>query len=223
VRVTRVSGAPGIEEPVDGGRPSFVISADTYRAVKLAVEHLADLGHQRIGHIDAGYAVGGGALCGRVLPNLSSYLGFLSGLRERNLSTTCVLGVPHSLFTSPSVDWAAEHKRFFKHCLDRLDTWPTAFVCMADFRAGPLLRLLRERGLRVPEDISVVGIGNTPWALALDPPLTSVCLGEAEMARMALLLNDEPEPERTRVYRVDPELVVRQSAGKPARSSGSES
>ncbi len=79
---------------------------------------------------------------------------------------------------------------------------------------GALLRVWREQKVRVPEDVSVIGIGNTPWVLALDPPLTSVCLGEAEMARLALLLNEAEPPEKTRVVRVDPEVMVRESTGR---------
>ncbi len=216
VRVTRVSGADGAEFAPDPDRPSFAVGADTYRAVKLAVEHLADQGHRRLGYVDAGSDVVGDPLAGTVPPDRSQYLGFLSGLREGNLTEACTLAIPHQLVMAPGADWTTEHHRFFAHHLDRLERWPTAFVCVNDFRGAPLLRVLRERGLRVPEDISVIGIGNTPWAQAVDPPLTSVCLGEAEMARLALLLNDEPEPQNTRIVRVDPELVPRHSVAAPS-------
>jgi len=157
----------------------------------------------------------GKPMAGTVPPERLQYLGFLSGLRENGLEEVCTLAIPHKLLMVPGVDFAAVHRRFYRYHLERQKVGPTAFVCVNDFRAAPLIRVLRDLGRRVPEDISLVGIGNTPWAQAVDPPLTSVCLGEAEMARMAILLNDEPEPERTRVVRVDPELVVRQSvAGK---------
>ncbi len=214
VRVTRVSGANSIERIDRAERPTFIVSADTYRAAKLAVEHLADLGHRRLGYVDAGRAVSGDPMTGMVPADSAPYLGFLSGLRERGLCESCVLAVPHRLLEDKDVDFAEVHERFFSHHLARLATWPTAFVCVTDFRAGPLIRALRACGRRVPRDVSIVGIGNTPWVQAFDPPLSSVCLGEDEMARMALMLNEEPEPKETRIMRVDPKLVARRSTAQ---------
>ncbi len=214
VRVTRVSGAISIEGNDASERPSFVVSSDTYRAAKLAVEHLADLGHRRLGYVDAGGTVAGDPMAGAVPSDSAPYLGFLSGVRERGLCESCVLAVPHRLIENSGVDFAETHERFFNHHLARIKTWPTAFVCVTDFRAGPLIRALGACGRRVPNDVSLIGLGNTPWAQAIDPPLTSVCLGEDEMARMAILLNEEPEPEETRIVRVDPKLVARRSTAR---------
>ncbi len=212
VRVTRVSGFDSLDQAQNGEHPAYAVSTDTYRAVKLAVEYLAGLGHRRIGYVDAGYALDGNPMLGAVKGDRPPYLGFRSGLHECILQEACVLAVPHKLLTG--TDFQEPHYRYYTHHLRTLKPLPTAFVCVGDFRAGALLRVLREQKVRVPEDVSVIGIGNTPWALALDPPLTSVCLGESEMARLALLLNEAEPPEKTRVVRVDPEVMVRESTGK---------
>lgn len=217
VRVTLVTGAESLARMPGGNRPMFVVSTDTYRAAKLAVEHLARLGHRRVGYLDAGYAQGDDPLVGAIPADREPYLGFRSGVQECKLTAVCALGIPHILLTGDAIDVQLVHERYFRHNLDQLEALPDAFVCMGDFRVAALLRVLRERGVRVPQDMSLVGIGNTPWADMLDPPLTSVCLGETEMARMALLLNDEPDPVRTRVFRVDPELVERGSTAARAR------
>jgi GntR family transcriptional regulator of arabinose operon len=218
VHVTLVSGFDSLDRADNGDRPTYAVSTDTYRAVKLAVEYLAGLGHRRIGYVDAGQAVGGDPMVGIVPAGRAPYLGYRAGLQECGLTETGILAVPHKLLIG--AEFEEPHYRYFSHHFRRFDPLPTAFVCVGDFRAGPLLRVLRERRLRVPEDVSMIGIGNTPWAQAFDPPLTSVCLGEAELARLALMLNEEPDPGTTRVVRVDPELVVRKSTGVVAGAKG---
>ncbi len=214
LHVTLVSGSASADHVDRDQPPTYLISTDPYRAAKLAVEYLADLGHRRIGFASPGRAVGGDPMSGAVWPGYVPYLGYRSGLLERGLTETGGLAVPDQLMNNG--DFAEGHYRYFARHLDDFDPSPTAYVVANDFRAGPLLRALRERGRRVPEEVSLVGIGNTPWAQAVDPPLTSVCLGETEMARLAVTLNAEPEPKTTRIVRVDPELVERHSAAAPS-------
>lgn len=206
-RITYVSGFDGIETLPADARAGYCVSTDTYRGAKLAVEHLCSLGHQRIAYVDVGFGSGEDPLLGSVAPRRAAYLGYRAGLIERGLSGPYVLGARDF----PGNEWQQHQFDAARRYLDQPGPLPTAFVCVGDFRAGPLIRALRARGLRVPEDASVMGIGNTPWAQWLDPPLTSVCLGEAQMARLALLLSEAPPPDRPEIIRVDPELVVRQS------------
>jgi len=59
VRVTHVSGFDSVNKAMNGDRPAYTVSTDTYRATKLAIEHLVGLGHRRIGYGDAGHWVDG--------------------------------------------------------------------------------------------------------------------------------------------------------------------
>lgn len=76
---------------------------------------------------------------------------------------------------------------------------PDAFLASNDFFALGIYAALRERGLRVPDDVLVVGWGDYPFARYLDPPLSSMPLPAAQMAeravkRMLSLLDGTAEP-----------------------------
>ena len=65
---------------------------------------------------------------------------------------------------------------------------PTAFVCNCDLAAVDLIKALKARGLRVPEDVSVVGYDDYLPGGAAEPPLTTWAVDMAEMARQAISL-----------------------------------
>jgi len=92
---------------------------------------------------------------------------------------------------------------------------PDAFLVGNDFFALGVYAALRERGLRVPEDVLVIGWGDYPFSRYLDPPLSSMPLPTAQMAdratkRMLALLDGTAEPG-TQVEYFSPDLVLRGS------------
>ncbi|GIH08453.1 LacI family transcriptional regulator [Rhizocola hellebori] len=95
----------------------------------------------------------------------------------------------------------------------------TAVFCANDQQALGMLRALHERGIRVPEDISVVGFDDIPEAEFLSPPLTTVAQDFDEVGRqcLATLLELLEAEEGLPVVhpRVQPALVVRASSGPP--------
>jgi hypothetical protein len=208
IHATRVSGFQSVGDLAEDERPGYVVSTDQYRAFKLAVEYLVKLGHRKIGLLDLAWAKTDDSLVAHISPRRDSVLGYRAALQENGLGEEWVMGIPDRYDVKDRQEF---EEQSIRHHFDLWPTMPTAILSTSDFRVVPLLRVLRERGLRVPEDMSVVGMGNTPWTLAVDPPLTSVCLGEKELASLALMLNAEREPETARVVRVDPELVVRKS------------
>ena len=94
---------------------------------------------------------------------------------------------------------------------------PTAIVCVNDLTAVGALRELRDRGLRVPEDVSITGFDNVKLAQFCDPPLTTVHIPRDEIGRTICecLMNDE-RALRAHEFVIDPELVVRESTGPAA-------
>lgn len=90
----------------------------------------------------------------------------------------------------------------------------TAVFVASDNVAMGVKAALREAGLRIPEDISLVGFDDIPWAQFADPPLTTVHLQAQELARRAclvlmdLLHGKTPEPKR---QVIETHLVVRKS------------
>jgi DNA-binding LacI/PurR family transcriptional regulator len=95
----------------------------------------------------------------------------------------------------------------------------TAILCGNDTMALGVLRALAERGLRVPDDVSVVGFDDIPEAAYYTPPLTTVRQDFGEVGRQALNVLVERMQEASaagpRVL-VRPELITRQSAAPPS-------
>jgi LacI family transcriptional regulator len=93
----------------------------------------------------------------------------------------------------------------------------TAIFVASDNVAMGVKAALREAGLRIPEDISLVGFDDIPWAQYADPPLTTVHLQAQEMARKACLmlmdLLQGKEPKKKQQI-IETHLVVRKSSRK---------
>jgi DNA-binding LacI/PurR family transcriptional regulator len=146
-------------------------------------------------------------------PRHAPYLGYRSALHEAKIREQFVLSVPHKDLGQ----WEDQDYHVAKEYLARFDQPPTAFVCVGDFRAGPLIRAARDMGLRVPGDLSVVGMGNTPWARWVTPPLTTIAMGEQDIARLAMRLVTDPEMPAATIFRVTPQLIERQSVAELAK------
>ena len=90
----------------------------------------------------------------------------------------------------------------------------TAIICVNDFMAVGAMRELRDRGMRVPEDMSVTGFDNVKLAQFCYPALTSVHIPRDQIGQIicdALLPGDNAVLEHE--FRIDPDLVVRDSTG----------
>jgi DNA-binding LacI/PurR family transcriptional regulator/AraC-like DNA-binding protein/signal transduction histidine kinase len=90
-----------------------------------------------------------------------------------------------------------------------------AVVACSDFLAADALRVLSERGVRVPEDVSVIGVNDSPEATLVDPPLTSVSMPFAELGELAVetLVARLRGCPAARVPAPASTLVVRRSCG----------
>lgn len=174
------------------------ISPDERAASELAVSHLVALGHRRIGLISGP---------DRYLPvqrKIEGYRGAmrrLLGLTDSEITEMISL----SLFGVEGGDAAASRL---------LDKGVTGFVCGSDLMALGAIRAVRQRGLQVPTDISIVGYDDSPLIAFTDPPLTTLRQPVRAMAVAAVrALVDEikghPAPHSEYIFR--PELVVRGS------------
>jgi LacI family transcriptional regulator len=153
----------------DASLPSVV--PDEVGGARSAVETLVEHGHRRIGWVTT--AEPGPATFGRLA-------GYRSMLEEHGLPfDPSLVSAGTAGDTHSGVDAAGR-------LLDRSDR-PTALFCFNDRIAMGAYRAIRVRGLRVPDDISVVGFDNmeqiAPW---LDPPLTTMQLPHYEMGRWAV-------------------------------------
>jgi DNA-binding LacI/PurR family transcriptional regulator len=94
---------------------------------------------------------------------------------------------------------------------------PTAIFCYNDMTAIGTIRALKRMGLRVPDDISVVGYDDIPIVEYLDPPLTTIRQRKYDMGCMAMemllrLLNGADDVQDVTI---EPTLVVRESTSAP--------
>lgn len=183
------------------------ISPDDRAAMWMAVQHLAELGHERIG-----LAVGQR----RYVPVLRKIEGFTAAMRS-------VLGmtaeeaealVHHTLFSVEGGHSAAGAL---------LDRGCTAIICGSDMMALGAIRAVRQRGLSVPGDVSVVGFDDSPLIAFTEPPLTTIRQPVEAMATAAvdaLLEEVGGNPAQRGEFMFQPELVMRGSTGANAHRGG---
>ena len=186
--------------PLDEGIPA--ISAANASGARAAVAHLLSLGHRRIG-----------AITGPAQWMASTER--LNGMRGA-LAAAGVLPDPALVVESNfSIE---DGERAARVLLDRTDR-PTAVFAFNDNTAIGALRIARELGLRVPEDLSVVGFDDSEQAAIVTPALTTVRQPLAEMGRMAVsLLLRLIEHQRVEALNVElaTRLIVRESTAPPA-------
>lgn len=165
-----------------------------------ATTYLIRLGHRRI------------AFIAETLDNLS--------FRERFEGYRQALEA-HSLPFDPEL--VAEGERGFEGGFLAMSsllkrTRPTAVVAANDPTAASAMRAIRAHGLRIPEDIAVVGFDDDPLAVHTDPPLTTMRVFRSKMAVLAVarLLDLIKNPEQPALHiRVETQLIIRQSCGSP--------
>lgn len=170
------------------------VLSDEYGGVRQAIEHLIDRGHRHIGMI-----------AGRFSPYIvgARYNAFLSVAKERGIRTDA----RDIQMCDADADDAA---RAAMELLDRPDR-PTAVFGANDVVAAGILKAVRRLGLRVPEDVAVVGYDDSTVCGMLEPELTSVrinCrrMGELCVERLRALLAGEDCPS---VTTVPTELCIR--------------
>lgn len=184
------------------GLPYDVIKTDNIEAGRIATEHLLSLGHRRIGII-----VG--------IPGLATsddrYAGYRKAFADRGLTPDPDLALPGDFDQKTAHDMGLE--------LLALKPRPTAIVTISNMMTMGLLFAIREQGLAIPDDLSVVGIDDLEFAQLLDPKPTAVTTPILAMARRSIQkllaqLSGESKPDGGwEVYQ--PQLLVRQSTAAP--------
>jgi LacI family transcriptional regulator len=188
---------------VDAGpdRPDVsVLKIDYAHGIRQGVQHLAALGHRKIGFIS-------GPL---TLHSAQSRLAaFLNAVDECGIHA--------------EPEWQVEGDHTFEggiRCMERLldaSMRPTAVMCSNDVTALGVLHKAYRVGLRVPDDLSVIGFDNIQMAKVMIPPLTSIRMSPIDIANAAVkALKEHIEADHPRrEYKVDTCLVVRESTAFP--------
>lgn len=176
-------------------RPS--VRFDGEGGATAAFEHLVELGHKRIGHLAAAF---------RALT-----FEHREGARRRVLGEAGLdPDAQPRVLTPISIEDARENGGVL------LEQEPTAVFCDDDVIAAGIYLAARERGLRIPDDLSVVGFDDMDFARVLDPPLTTVALDADRLGSASFeLLELRMTGRRTRKQVVLPaELLVRGSTAR---------
>ncbi len=180
----------------DEGQDPFV-GSDDFAGGRLATKHLIDLGHIRIGHLAGQQTVSTGVLRRR---------GYLAALADG--------GLPADPELVAEAGYLEDGGARTTERLLSLDNRPTAIFAVTDMTAVGAYGVARRLGLRVPEDLAVVGYNDIPLASRLVPGLTTVHVPIHEFGTVAArILLDQIETGELKPRRVvfTPELVVRGS------------
>jgi len=184
------------------------ISADYYQTGRLQVEHLVSLGHRRLCHI-------------QTFPNCYTKeqlrLGALDAAKEFDLPEPllCDIDVPHDCGSFAGDAAHQQVRGYLSEHHNEIDA-----ILSYDLNAAIALRAAYELGIRVPDDLSIIGSDNCPTAHNSVVPLTSIAQPSDVIGRMAFELIRErirhPRKKSAafKQHRVEPRLVVRQSTAK---------
>lgn len=192
-----------IDVDITGERAGYITS-DNEGAIRTAVRYLHGLGHRRIAILTG-------------LPRSLVAEVRVNAYRE----TMAELGLPvPDLFIAVS-DFKKEGGHAAAARLLALPERPTAILCSSDIEAIGVMDAAREAGLRVPEDLSVIGFDDIEVASHCMPPLTTirqdaVRLGEEALEQLVMLIQDPKK--KPPVLTIPTELVIREScAAAPDR------
>jgi LacI family transcriptional regulator len=189
---------------VDEGpdRPGIsLLRVDYHHGIRQGVQHLAALGHRNIAFISGPK---------RLHSAQSRLAAFLKSLQECGIAS--------------DPEWIIEGDHTMEGGIEAMGRLlktgqrPTAVMCSNDMTAIGVLHTLYRAGLRVPDDLSVIGFDNIHIAQVTTPPLTTIQMSCFELARAAVTalrahVEEDGDPKRN--YKISTHLVVRESTGYP--------
>lgn len=190
-----------VGRPIDQPEISYV-GVDDVAASKVATEYLISLGHKEVAYVSGDSS--------DIVSDLR-YKGYQAGIAEASAKVQ---------------DWRIEgngSSESGRAAVERLfikDRVPTAFFCYNDHTAIGVIAALTLRGYRVPEDFSVLGFDDVPFASHVSPGLTTIRqprnkIGEAAMKLLLDRLENPQAPAKQSLLHGD--LVIRHSAAARMR------
>jgi LacI family transcriptional regulator len=179
------------------------IVLDYSTGIHAAVEHLIALGHQKIGFLAGPH---------KLHSAITRQNDFQNAMQESKLpiQKKWIIECDHTLKGGVA--------GFAK--LQELSTRPTALICSNDMTAIGVLRAAYLQGLRVPQDLSVIGLDDIDFAEFTLPPLTTIRLSRSDLAHAAFdalrqHAENNAKPDSKREFLVSTNLVVRGSTAPP--------
>jgi DNA-binding LacI/PurR family transcriptional regulator len=182
------------------------IVLDQERGVSVALEHLWALGHRKIAFMKGQPFSSDAEDRWKAVRKISRELGL-------EMDADLIINLEED-DPSPQVGYP-----YAKQLLARKKPF-TALFAYNDISAIGAIRAIQEEGLRVPQDVSVVGFDDIPWAAFHTPSLTTVRQPLAQMGQIAaatlvrMIEHDEEHPSE---IAIEPTLVIRESTAKPPK------
>ena len=186
--------------------PAHHVQISDYEGGCLAAKHLYQLGHRSFLYVSAPMYISSAR---------DRYEGFIDYLKKKNLS-------PESVQVLECENTRAGSHKAVKKWVEQqaqsCSPMPTAIFCFSDYMAFGVYSALEKCGIRIPEDVSVVGCDNNEFSDMIIPPLTTVDLqpyklGKEAAKRMLQILNTDENEPRSVVF--SPKLIPRDSARSP--------
>jgi DNA-binding LacI/PurR family transcriptional regulator len=214
VEQVRGAGLPMVLVDSDDLPELSSIVVDDETGARLAAEHLLELGHRDVCVIavEAPYAPSDGAV-GQAGADEGVTSRRLRGYQAAFHAAGVELGPSRVVAGRASIEGGASafHRAW------ALGLRPTAILCMSDAMAIGAMSAARELGLRVPDDVSIVGFDDIDLAAHVEPPLTTVHQPirqkGADAVRLLLAEMDGRDPGNPEHVRLETRLMIRGSSG----------
>lgn len=143
------------------------VNSDNFGGGKLATKYLINRGHTKIGFIEGDAQISA----------IERKKGFISAMEEENLP----------ILANSIIPGFFKEEGGYKATLSLLDNGEfTAIFCCNDIMALGALKAIKERGLNVPEDISIVGYGHNDFSKVINQELTSVYIDLEDVSKMCI-------------------------------------
>jgi DNA-binding LacI/PurR family transcriptional regulator len=177
---------------------NFIVMNNVFGAYQ-AGKYLINLGHKNIGYVESNIRMYNFDMRKR---------GFIEALTEKNLR------VEDNNYFSISPTIIASQEAFTDKINNNLENLPTALFCETDYMAISIIKSFMELGIKVPDDISVIGFDNIFESRVITPELTTVHVKKDKIALLAveklIRIIEKNDTDKIKLF-VDTELIVRNS------------
>lgn len=160
-----------LDNYISGNKHVGYVGTDSHEGIAQAVTHLAALGHKKIAFLNG---------TKNSMVSEERRQAFIQSMCDNHLAPEQEL-IAYGYYVP---DCAKYHVPTF------LEHGATAIICASDLIASGVIAELKHRKLRVPEDVSVIGFDDLPFAAQLAPPLTTIRQDRMDLGKSAALLLD---------------------------------
>ncbi len=206
-----------LNSTVNRSLPAQYVLTDFEHGTKIGTQHLLSLGCRRILFVIHRNLYLSPGMPLDTVPGLygEAIRGYQRALADAGLSDREQIFLIDHEFAQDSEDRAR-----LKELLSGPDR-PDAVFAFGDYRAKHVIDIADELGLRVPQDLSVMGYWNTPWAEMTRVPLTSISILEEKIAQIAaqkLIAARTTDNQVPGTVIIEPKLVIRGSCGQALKT-----